>query len=202
MPCWQSYNFLPNIVKGTPIKLIFAPWVSRGSSQSILCFFFSNDLLTSGRGKNKRSENLEKGCVHFMMYITVVGVQKIYQGDTVSYIMTEMLVVRCCKRAKRRERIAKLAGKCSFLRGEKSRTTSGTRVARCKLQQALYRPSPPPPTCKKRFLSRMDFSIPPEVVRVADGWHSRRLACLRTTQMPATRTASQMLRTKQETNFC
>ena len=48
----------------------------------------------------------------------------------------------------------------------------------------------------------MDFSIPPEVVRVADGWHSRRLACLRTTQMPATRTASQMLRTKQETNFC
>ena len=71
MLCWKSYNFLPNIVKGTPVKLIFAPWVSRGSSQSILCFFFSNDLLTSGRGKNKRSENLEKGCVHFMMYITV-----------------------------------------------------------------------------------------------------------------------------------
>ena len=44
-----------------------------------------------------------------MMSITVVGVQKIYQGDTVSYITTEMLV-RCCKRTKRRERIAKLAG--------------------------------------------------------------------------------------------
>ena len=48
----------------------------------------------------------------------------------------------------------------------------------------------------------MDFSIPPEVVRVADGWHSGRLACLRTTRMPATRTASKMLRTKQETNLC
>ena len=106
--------------------------------------FFSNDLLTIGRSKNKRSENLEKGCVHFMMYITVMGVQKIYQGDTVSYIMTEMLV-RSCKRAKRRERIAKLAGKWSLSRGEKSRTTSGTRVARCKLQRALYPPSPPPP---------------------------------------------------------
>ena len=89
-------------------------------------------------------ENLEKGCVHFM-YITVVGVQKIYQGDTVRNIMTEMLV-RCCKRAKRRERITKLAGKWSFSRGEKSRTTSGTRVARCKLQRALYPPPPPPPT--------------------------------------------------------
>ena len=30
-----------------------------------------------------------------MMYITVVGVENVYQGDTVSYIMTEMLV-RCC----------------------------------------------------------------------------------------------------------
>ena len=108
----------------------------------VFCVFFSNDLLTSGRGKNKRSENLEKGCAHFMMYITVVGVQKIYRGDTVSYIMTEMLVT-CCKRAKRRERIAKLAGKWSFSRGEKSRTTSGTRVARCKLQRALYPPPPP-----------------------------------------------------------
>ena len=142
MLCWQSYNFLPNIVKGTPVKLIFAPWVSRGSSQSILCFFFRMICWQVDEVKTK-AENLEKGCVHFMMYITVVGVQKIYQGDTVSYIMTEMLVVRCCKRAKRRERIAKPAGKCSFLRGEKSRTTSGTRVARCKLQQALYPPSPP-----------------------------------------------------------
>ena len=114
-------------------------------------FFFSNDLLTSGRGKNKRSENLEKGCVHFMTYITVVGVQKIYQGDTVSYIMTEMLVVRSCKRAKRRERIAKLAGKCSFSRGEKSRTTSGTRVARCKLQRALYPPSYRHPPARRGF---------------------------------------------------
>ena len=165
----------------------------------VFCVFFSNDLLTSARVKNKRSENLEKGCVHFMMYITVVGVQKIYLGDTVSYIMTEMLV-RCCKRAKRRERIAKLAGKWSFSRGEKSRTTSGTRVARCKLQRALYPPPPHPPA--RRGFFRMDFSFPPEVVRVADGWHSRRLACLRTTQMPATRTASQMLRTKQETNLC
>ena len=59
--------------------------------------------------KKKERERLEKGCVHF----TVVGVQKIYQGGTVSCIMTEMLV-RCWKRAKRRERIAKLAGKCSF----------------------------------------------------------------------------------------
>ena len=151
MPCWQSYNFLPNIIKGTPVKLIFAPWLSRGSSQSILCFFFSNDLLTSGRGKNKRSENLGKGCVHFMMYITVVGVQKIYRGVTVSYIMTEMLVrcwkkkKRCWKRARRREQITKLAGKCSFSfsRGEKSRTSSRTRVARCKLQRALYSPRSP-----------------------------------------------------------
>ena len=52
--------------------------------------------------------------------------------------MTEMLV-RCWKRAKRRERIAKLAGKCSFRHAEKKlRTSSGTRVARCKLQRALY----------------------------------------------------------------
>ena len=83
---------------------------------------------------------MEKGSrkaapVHF----TVVGVQKICQGVTVSYIMTELLV-RCWKRAKWRERIAKLAGKClfSFSRGEKSRTSSGTRVARCKLQRALH----------------------------------------------------------------
>ena len=83
----------------------------------------------------KERERLEKGCVHF----TVVGVQEIYQGNTVLYIMTEMLV-RCWKREKRRERIAKLAGRCSFSfsRGEKSRTSSGTRVARCKLQRALY----------------------------------------------------------------
>ena len=68
-----------------------------------------------------------------------MGVQKIYQGNTDLYIMTEMLV-RCWKREKRRERIAKLAGRCSFSfsRGEKSRTSSGTRVARCKLQRALY----------------------------------------------------------------
>ena len=69
-----------------------------------------------------------------------VRVQKIYQGDTVSHVMTEMLV-RCWKREKWRERIAKLAGKClfsQFSRGEKSRTSSGTRVARYKLQRALY----------------------------------------------------------------
>ena len=76
----------------------------------VFCVFFSNDLLTSGRGENKRSEKLDKACVHFTMYITVVRVQKIYQGDTVSYIM----LVICCKRTKRPERIAKLAGKCSF----------------------------------------------------------------------------------------
>ena len=40
--------------------------------------------------------------------------ENISGGGTVSCIMTEMLV-RCWKRAKRRERIAKLAGKCSFL---------------------------------------------------------------------------------------
>ena len=73
------------------------------------------------------------------------GVQKIYQGGTVSCIMTEMLV-RCWKRAKRRERIAKLAGKCSFRHAEKKlRTSSGTRVARCKLQRVLYPPPPLPP---------------------------------------------------------
>ena len=128
---------------------------------------------------------------------TVVGVQKIYQGDTVSYIMTEMLV-RCWKRAKRRERIAKLAGKCSFRHAEKKLgTSSGTRVARCKLQRALY--SPP---LQEEVSLRQGFCFPPEVVRVADGWHSRRLTCLRTTRMPATRTASHMLRTKQETNLC
>ena len=48
----------------------------------------------------------------------------------------------------------------------------------------------------------MDFRIPPEVIRVADGWHLRMLACLRTTQMPAAQTASQMLRTKQEAKPC
>ena len=111
--------------------------------------------------------------------------QKIYQGDTVSYIMTEMLV-RCWKRAKRRERITKLAGKCSFSlsRGEKSRTSSRTRGLGVNYSELYI----PPPPCKKRFLCGMDFSIPPEVVRVADGWHSRRLACLRTTRMSATRT--------------
>ena len=37
----------------------------------------------------------------------------------------------------------------SFSRGEKSRTTSGTRVARCKLQRTLY--SPPPPPTRRGF---------------------------------------------------
>ena len=75
-----------------------------------------------------------------------MGVQKIYQGDTVSYIMTEMLV-RCWKREKRRERIAKLAGNArsvspGFLRGEKSRPSSGTRVATVGLNYSdLYIPS-------------------------------------------------------------
>ena len=142
MPCWQSYNFLPNIVKGTPVKLIFAPWVSRGSSQSILCFFFRMICWQVDEVKTKDQKTSRKAAFISWCISQLWGCKK-YIRETVSYIMTEMLVVRCCKRAKRRERIAKLAGKCSFLREEKSRTTSGTRVARCKLQQALYPPSPP-----------------------------------------------------------
>ena len=96
----------------------------------------------------------EKGCVHF----TVVGVQKIYQGDTVSYIMTEMLV-RCWKRAKQRERIAKPADKCSFfLTGRKIKNNLWNQgsYSRCKLQRALYSALLPRPY-KKRILSGMDF---------------------------------------------